>query len=138
VSGHKRNHDLNAVDAAADAAQLRQRGVSFSEAAEITGLDLSQAVAHSEGTAAAVAIALGISVRTVHRHRALLRKNGASFDTRRISQLSSISARRERVAEATAEGQTSRAIGDALGVSRATVDADRRAVGLHLRPRKKA
>ncbi|MDE1962932.1 MAG: hypothetical protein KGI42_03370 [Xanthomonadaceae bacterium] len=129
------DHDLNAEDAAQDAAQLRQRGASWAEAAEITGLDLRRAVAQSDGTAPTVAVALGVSLRTVQRHRAELRKQGAWVDTRRQVQRSAIAARRSRVAEATAAGQSSRAIGAALGVSRATVDADRRALGLHLRPR---
>ena len=129
------DHDLNAEDAAQDAAQLRQRGASWAEAAEITGLDLRQAVAQSDGTAPTVAAALGVSLRTVQRHRAALRAQGAWADTRHQAQRSAIAARRSRVAEATAAGQSSRAIGAALGVSRATVDADRRALGLHLRPR---
>lgn len=129
------DHDLNAEDAAQDAAQLRRRGASWAEAAEITGLDLRQAVAQSDGTAPTVAAALGVSLRTVQRHRAELRKQGAWVDTRRQSQRAALTERRSRVAEATAAGQSSRAIGAALGVSRATVDADRRALGLHLRPR---
>lgn len=129
------DHDLNAEDAAQDAAQLRQRGSSWAEAAEITGLDLRQAVAQSEGTAKAVAKTLQISVRTVQRFRAELRHQGAWVDTRRQSELTAIAERRSRVAEATAAGRSSRAIGAALGVSRATVDADRQALGLHLRPR---
>jgi prepilin-type N-terminal cleavage/methylation domain-containing protein len=130
---HKHDHDLNAEDAAQDAAQLRQRGSSWAEAAEITGLDLRRAVAQSEGTAEAVAEALKISVRTVHRHRAALRTEGTWADTRRQAQRSAIEDRRSRVAEATAAGRSSSAIGAALGVSRATVDADRQARGLHLR-----
>lgn len=129
------DHDLNATDAAQDAAYLRRSGVSAREAAEITGLDLRQAVAQSDGTAAAVAAALGVSIRTVQRHRAELRQQGAWADTRRQSQRAALTERRSRVAEATAAGQSSAAIGAALGVSRATVDADRQAMGLHLRPR---
>lgn len=129
------DHDLNAQDAAQDAAQLRRRGAPWAEAAEITGLDLRRAVAQSDGTAPMVAAALGVSLRTVQRYRAELRKQGAWVDTRRESQRAALTERRSRVAEATAAGQSSRAIGAALGVSRSTVDADRRALGLHLRPR---
>lgn len=132
------DHDLNAVDAAQDAAYLRRQGMPWAEAVEIIGLDVRQAVAQTEGTACEVAATLQISIRSVQRHRAALRSQGAWVDTRRQLQRSAIAERRSRVNAATAAGQSSRAIGKSLGVSRATVDADRRALGLRLRPRKAA